>query len=262
MNKTRPDITEAKLIRREGEIELDLKPITSLPFVSVLTITKNRSHFFPLSLHNWNNFRYPKDRIEWVIVDDSKTDELKDLIPSDDRIRYYHLPVPLPIADKRNYSVKKCKGTIISHMDDDDFYFSDSVLAKVRILIDYPDKDCVFSLPLGVHDIIEDKGGTLQTSGNDIPEASMTYRKSFWKRGKFGRGEDSSEWYKFCTGRWDRLINIPFWFNMIAITHKNNATGGVRRLNVPTKESVNFYKVWDKKTKRVIKGLVEMINKK
>jgi hypothetical protein len=66
---------------------------------------------------------YPKDRIEWIIVDDG-TDKVRDLIEAANipQIKYFELPEKLPLGAKRNYMHTKCKGSIIVYMDDDDYY--------------------------------------------------------------------------------------------------------------------------------------------
>lgn len=236
-----------------------------LPFVSILTVTRNRSHFLPLSIYNWKRFKYPQNKMEWVIIDDSDTDEMKTLLPEDERIKYFYLKTVLKIADKRNYGVKKCKGTHIVHMDDDDFYFDDSILAKIRVLLKYKDKGCVISLPLGVYNLHNNSSAIIQTQGDDIPEASMTYTKEFWEKQKFGYkpGQNKvSEWYGFITGRREQLINIPFWFNIIALTHCQNTSGLARTIS-KQESCENFYsKLWDKEMKEIINNLEEVVRKK
>jgi hypothetical protein len=66
---------------------------------------------------------YPKDRIEWIIVDDG-TDKVRDLIEAAKipQIKYFELPEKIPLGAKRNYMHTKCKGSIIVYMDDDDYY--------------------------------------------------------------------------------------------------------------------------------------------
>ena len=39
--------------------------------VSVITLTYNRPQFVGMMIANWNNIMFPKDLIEWIIVDDS-----------------------------------------------------------------------------------------------------------------------------------------------------------------------------------------------
>lgn len=257
----RPEIDEAVTIRTSAGLQLDLKNITYLPPVSIVTITKDRADQFQLALRNWKKFRYPEDTIEWIVVDDSKTDELKSLLPEDPRIRYFHLKSVLPIADKRNYAVKKCQGTIIVNMDDDDYHFEDSVLSKVRVLLDNPNKDCVCSLPVGIYDLANCSSVIADSKGDDIPEATLAFRKTFWKTGKFANHPNGidSEWYGLCNGRWDRMINIPFWFNVIMLTHSKNATGNLRR--VGNHNSVpSFEKIWDKETTSIINNIRKIRN--
>ena len=39
-------------------------------------------NIYPLLKHNWDNIDYPKDKLEWIIVDDSKTDNSNDIYQS------------------------------------------------------------------------------------------------------------------------------------------------------------------------------------
>ena len=47
------------------------------PMVSVVTPTFNRDHLFDIAIFNWKNFIYPEDKIEWIILDDSPRDSIK-----------------------------------------------------------------------------------------------------------------------------------------------------------------------------------------
>jgi glycosyltransferase involved in cell wall biosynthesis len=262
-NRTRPDIDEAKTSWENGNLFLDLADFKPpLPKVSVVTITKDRHNFFPLAVHNWKNFKYAEDLIEWVIVDDSADDSLRGLLPVDERIHYHHLKCVLPISDKRNYAVKKCTGTIIVHMDDDDYHFPDSIIAKVRVLMTYPEKQCAFSLPIGTYNIHNGASVIMDSEGDDIPEGSMIYYKKFWKESKFATCPEKnwSEWFGLCHNRWDKLISIPFWFNFIAFTHKKNATGSARfqRGSKNPQETPSFKKIFGDETLQIIRKIAQI----
>ena len=71
----------------------------------------------------FRNQDYPKDRIEWIIVDDG-TDKIKDLIQSANipQIKYFDIPEKMTLGKKRNYMHEQTKGSIIVYMDDDDYY--------------------------------------------------------------------------------------------------------------------------------------------
>jgi len=61
-----------------------------LPTVSIVTVTRNRPHFMRLAVYNFFTQNYPKEKMEWIIVDETNP-SVKDLIPADDRIKYYHV---------------------------------------------------------------------------------------------------------------------------------------------------------------------------
>ena len=60
------------------------------PFVSVCTPTFNRRPFIPIMFQCFLNQTYPKDRMEWIIVDDG-TDSISDLVSASgiSQIRYF-----------------------------------------------------------------------------------------------------------------------------------------------------------------------------
>lgn len=107
----------------------------TLPFVSVCTPTFNRRPFIPIMLECFRNQTYPKDRMEWIIVDDG-TDKIKDLIKGANipQIKYYELPEKIALGAKRNLMHEKSKGSIIVYMDDDDYYPPERVAHAVEVL--------------------------------------------------------------------------------------------------------------------------------
>ena len=94
-----------------------------LPFISVCTPTFNRRPFIENMFECFRNQTYPKNRIEWIIVDDG-TDKIKDLVESSNipQIRYFEVNEKMSLGAKRNYMHKFVRGTIIVYMDDDDYY--------------------------------------------------------------------------------------------------------------------------------------------
>ena len=93
------------------------------PLVSVCTPTFNRRPFIKMMFECFRNQTYPKDRIEWIIVDDG-TDKIKDLVNSSDisQIKYFPLNEKMTLGAKRNFMHTKSTGAIIVYMDDDDYY--------------------------------------------------------------------------------------------------------------------------------------------
>lgn len=57
----------------------------TLPSVSIVTITRNRSRFFPLMLQNYLGCDYPAEKLEWVIIEETTDQEdgvIRDLVSS------------------------------------------------------------------------------------------------------------------------------------------------------------------------------------
>ena len=100
----------------------------SRPFISVVTPTYNRRKFLPSLIQCYNSQTYPKDRMEWIILDDGE-DCVKDVFDSIQipNLRYIRDESKRLIGAKRNILNKEAKGDIIVAMDDDDYYSPDRV---------------------------------------------------------------------------------------------------------------------------------------
>jgi glycosyltransferase involved in cell wall biosynthesis len=108
---------------------------SNLPFVSICTPTFNRRPFIKTMFECFKNQDYPKNRMEWIIVDDG-TDKVKDLIEASNipQIRYFELDKKISLGAKRNYMHKHIKGSIVVYMDDDDYYPPERVSHAVEML--------------------------------------------------------------------------------------------------------------------------------
>ena len=122
------------------------------PFVSVCTPTFNRRPFIPTMLDCFRNQTYPKDRMEWIIVDDG-TDRIKDLIDAANipQIRYVQPPKKLNLGEKRNFMHSHAKGSIIVYMDDDDYYPPERVSHAVETLTANKDALCAGSSEMYIY---------------------------------------------------------------------------------------------------------------
>jgi glycosyltransferase involved in cell wall biosynthesis len=110
------------------------------PIVSVCTPTFNRRPFIPIMFECFKNQTYPKDKIEWIIIDDG-TDKIKDLIENSGikQIKYFELDTKLTLGAKRNLMHEKTTGDIIVYMDDDDYYPPERIQHAVDKLLENPD---------------------------------------------------------------------------------------------------------------------------
>jgi glycosyltransferase involved in cell wall biosynthesis len=119
------------------------------PFVSVCTPTYNRRPFIEIMFQMFRNQTYPKNRIEWIIVDDG-TDKIRDLVEKSGitQIKYYELPEKITLGAKRNLMHKYTSGdkdSIIVYMDDDDYYMPERIAHAVEKLVQNPNVLCAGS---------------------------------------------------------------------------------------------------------------------
>ena len=128
------------------------KKVKIQPFVSICTPTFNRRPFIQIMFECFRNQNYPKDKMEWIIVDDG-TDKIEDLIKSADipQIKYFPLNEKMTLGKKRNFMHEKTKGSIIVYMDDDDYYPPDRVSHAVERLQQNPKALCAGSSELYIY---------------------------------------------------------------------------------------------------------------
>lgn len=223
------DLFEAESdITKDKELILKLPKFSynELPYVSIITVTYNRKDIFPLAIRNWELFQYPKDKLEWIIVDDSDDgSNLSELLPKSQQIKYYKLQTTgrLLIGQKRNFGVEQATHDYIAFMDDDDYYYPLSIYARIGVLLKYPQFDLVGVCNLDIYDVANDFCAKI--NGPYISEASMAFRKKFWQNKKFPEKFNTlGEGYPFTKGRRQQIVTMPSCFNLIALTHWNNYT--------------------------------------
>jgi glycosyltransferase involved in cell wall biosynthesis len=111
----------------------DKKKLPKQPFVTVCTPTFNRRPFIPIMIKCFEHQTYPKDKIEWIIIDDG-TDKIEDLVSHIPQVKYFKYDEKMTLGKKRNLSNEKAKGDIIVYMDDDDYYPPERISHAVNTL--------------------------------------------------------------------------------------------------------------------------------
>jgi glycosyltransferase involved in cell wall biosynthesis len=95
-----------------------------MPRVSLCTPTFNRRPFFKGTIANVLAQDFPKDQLEWIIVDDG-TDKIRDLVEHIPFVKYISVE-KMSLGKKRNFMHEQCTfqndDDIIVYIDDDDYY--------------------------------------------------------------------------------------------------------------------------------------------
>jgi glycosyltransferase involved in cell wall biosynthesis len=120
---------------KKGNKEKDTK---LLPFVSLCTPTFNRRPFFDIAIRCFQHQIYPKERMEWIILDDG-TDKIEDKVKDIPQVRYFSYNDKMTLGKKRNLIHEKAKGDILVYFDDDDYYPPERVSHAVETLVKNPE---------------------------------------------------------------------------------------------------------------------------
>ena len=114
-----------------------MKNDVELPFVSICTPTFNRRPFIPFLIKCFEHQTYPRERMEWIIIDDG-VDNVEELFKNISEVKYFRYEKKMRLGKKRNLMHSKCIGDIIIYMDDDDYYPPDRVSHAVDKLLKTP----------------------------------------------------------------------------------------------------------------------------
>jgi len=255
-------VKKARTEQKNGNVILKLNNFSDdeLPYISIITITRNRRKFMKIFYEYSQWFNYPRNKIEFIVVDDGDED-ISDILHQDKRFVHIKLKSkdnePIPIFQKRNIGVENCKYNYIINCDDDDYYPPWSIKSRINTLLTYKEQgiECVCSPVIGLYDLVTDN--SLLTSGRDIPEASMAYTKKFWSKNKYGNSNKGGEGMKMIDNQIDKIIQIPYVFNIIAITHYNNVTGDLRRLKKKynIQEQTNYFNEFPIKIQKMLNDI-------
>lgn len=196
------------------------------PFVSVLTPTYNRRNFIPALIKLYELQTYPKDRMEWIILDDG-TDKVGDLfakaaktIPN---IRYISHDEKLLIGQKRNRLNDEAKGDIIIAMDDDDYYPPDRVSHVVQKFAQNPKVELAGSSEMLLFFTSDKKicrigpyGPTHATNG------TIGYRKSYLATHRYNEIQTHAEEKSFLDDYKNPMIQLDPTKTILVMCHSDN----------------------------------------
>jgi glycosyltransferase involved in cell wall biosynthesis len=202
------------------------------PLVSVCTPTFNRRPFIPIMLECFRNQTYPKDRMEWIIVDDG-TDPVGDVIEAADikQIRYIRSEKHMNLGEKRNYMHTFCKGTIIVYMDDDDYYPPERVQHAVDVLQENRHAMCAGSSEIYVffkpsnHPLIGSAGKMIQCGPygpNHATAGTFAFRTELLKQTRYEDGAALAEEKHFLKNYTVPFAQLDPMKSILVFSHNHN----------------------------------------
>ena len=192
-------------------------------FVSIITPTYNRAHFLPRLLEGYLHQTYPRDQMEWIILDDSE-----DLNPflsklQDPTIRYITLNEKKPMGAKLNLLTKEARGDLIIVMDDDDYYPPERIETAVRAFAENPQLDVAGCSKVYMY----------STATNEIYVAgpyherhalncTMAFRRKYLDTHAYDDAEPCAVERVFTNNFTEPMIQLPSKETILHIIHSSN----------------------------------------
>ena len=192
------------------------------PFVSICTPTFNRRPFIPMAIKCFEHQTYPKDKMEWIIIDDG-TDKIEDLVSHIPEVKYFKYDEKLTLGKKRNISNEKAKGDIIVYMDDDDYYPPERVKHAVERLRDSKAL-CAGSSAMFIYFKHIDKLLQFGPYGpNHSTAATFAFKRKLLLQTKFDEESSVAEERKFLKDYTIPFVQLDSTKTILVFSHNHNS---------------------------------------
>jgi glycosyltransferase involved in cell wall biosynthesis len=193
------------------------------PFVSICTPTFNRRPFIPIMIKCFEHQTYPKDKIEWIIVDDG-TDKIEELVSHVPQIKYFKYDEKMTLGKKRNILNEKSKGDIIIYMDDDDYYPPDRISHAVEMLLKSPKALCAGSSAMFIYFKHINKMFQFGPyNPNHATAATFAFKRELLKRTKFDEKSSVAEEKKFLNDYTIPFVQLDPKKSIVVFSHNHNS---------------------------------------
>jgi len=233
------------------------------PPISVLTLSYNRRNFIDLAFLNLLVTDYPREKIQWVIVEDSDDpakgvlDKIKAFESKNPAFEITYVPMTMKrsIGYKRNKAVQHAKHDICVNMDDDDVYPATSFRRRVAWLKAFPNTQVVGCTMIAMYDL--QKGiSAVNTPPWALPQCQRVSEASFcfWKKYAVEHpfpDQQQSEGEAFIPGG-EQFLEIPPQQILVALNHGTNTSSRV----IAGRAQTGCFWGWDKKFITWLHGLV------
>lgn len=193
------------------------------PFITICTPTFNRRPFIPIMIKCFEIQNYPKNKIEWIIVDDG-TDKIGDLVSHIPQVKYFKFDEKMTLGQKRNFCNDKSTGEIIIYMDDDDYYPPDRFSHAVDMLRQNPKALCAGSSAMFIHFKHINKMYQFGPYGpNHATAATFAFRKELLKQTRFDESSSVAEEKKFLKDYTIPFVQLDPKKSILVFSHNQNS---------------------------------------
>ncbi len=199
-----------------------IKELQATPFVSICTPTFNRRPFIPYMIKCFQSQDYPKDRMEWIIIDDG-TDKIEDLVKDIPQVKYFAYETKMCLGEKRNIMHEKTRGDFIVYMDDDDFYPPDRVSHAIEKLKANPQALCAGSSEMYIYFKHIRKMYQFGPYGpNHATAATFAFRRELLKDHRYNNKASLAEEKAFLKDYSVPFVQLDSLKSILVFSHEHN----------------------------------------
>jgi glycosyltransferase involved in cell wall biosynthesis len=193
------------------------------PLVSICTPTFNRRPFIPIIIKCFENQTYPRNKMEWIIVDDG-TDKIEDLVAHLPEVKYFKYEEKMSLGKKRNITNEKASGDIIIYMDDDDYYPPERVSHAVTMLRTNPKALCAGSSAMFMYFKHINKMLQFGPYGpNHSTAATFAFRKELLTQTRFDESSTVAEERLFLKDYTIPFVQLDSDKTILVFSHNHNS---------------------------------------
>jgi hypothetical protein len=176
-----------------------------------------------MTLQCFNHQTYPKDRMEWIIIDDG-TDKIEDLVKHIPQVKYFKYDTKMNLGKKRNLMHQKSKGDIIVYMDDDDYYPPERVAHCVETLQKNPQAMGAGSSEMYIYFKHINKMYQFGPYGpNHATAATFAFRREYLKHSNYEDNAALAEERHFLKGYTTPFVQMDPMKTILVFSHIHNS---------------------------------------
>jgi glycosyltransferase involved in cell wall biosynthesis len=198
------------------------KKANKFPFVSVCTPTFNRKPFVNMMIKCFESQTYPKDRVEWLILDDG-TDKIEDYVKHIHQVKYFRYEEKMTLGRKRNILNDNAKGDIIVYMDDDDYYPPERISHAVETLKNSPALCAGSSAMLIYFKHINKMYQFGPYSQNHATAATFAFKKELLTKTRFSELSSVAEEKQFLKDYTIPFVQLDSRKSILVFSHEHNS---------------------------------------
>jgi glycosyltransferase involved in cell wall biosynthesis len=214
-------------------------------FVSLCTPTYNRRNNIKIVIEWFKNQNYPKELIEWIIIDDGE-DKIEDLVKDIPQVKYYYYEEKINLGKKRNMCYEKSKGDIIFNIDDDDYYNENKITYTVNEML--KNKEYLISGSDVIYNYFTFNESIYKFgpySKKNLADATIAFWREYLENNKYSDDKNIGLEREFLGNYKNNVLQLDPLKTILVISHNNNTVDRKKHIKRGKKTKITEFQLKD-----------------